>query len=127
MFFVKNSQITVLFLCMTALNYIPESPFKKRLYRRTILACFQLLTRWLGCALKFHDTKYKPQNGIAVSNHTTPFDVLVLNSDNCYAMVSNEKKLLYSIRSIIRINYMELSRPFSPERDKRQNEPHFLF
>lgn len=82
-------QIAALFLSMTTLAYIPECEFKKFLYRRTILTCFHLLSRWLGVVLHFHNTEYRPKKGIAVSNHTTPFDVLLLSTDNCYSLVSH--------------------------------------
>lgn len=73
---------------MTAMSYIPEAHYKKKIYKRTTLACFRLLTRWLGLVPKFHNLENRPKNGVAVSNHTTPFDVLILNTDTCYSLVS---------------------------------------
>lgn len=49
--------------------------------------CFHLMARWLGCVLTFHDKENRPKSGIAVSNHTTPFDVLMLNTNHCYSLV----------------------------------------
>lgn len=73
---------------MTAMSYIPDVRYKKMIYQRTTLACFRLLARWLGVVLRFHNLENRPKNGVAVANHTTPFDVLILNTDNCYSLVS---------------------------------------
>lgn len=36
---------------------------------------------------RFHDKQNRPTHGIAVANHTSPIDSMVLSTDNCYDMV----------------------------------------
>ncbi|XP_042216275.1 glycerol-3-phosphate acyltransferase 3-like isoform X2 [Homarus americanus] len=39
---------------------------------------------------RFHDTENRPTHGIAVANHTSPIDSMVLATDQCYDMVGQK-------------------------------------
>ena len=39
-------------------------------------------------SVRFHNTENRPTHGIAVANHTSPIDSMVLATDQCYDMVS---------------------------------------
>lgn len=83
--------LTVLVLGMAVVGYVPESKFKKLLYKRVNIMCFELVARWIGMVLTFHDREHRPKSGIAVCNHTTPFDVLPLNTDHCYSLTGQRQ------------------------------------
>ncbi|XP_065221461.1 glycerol-3-phosphate acyltransferase 4-like [Planococcus citri] len=85
------TSIGLLIAGMAVVGYVPESRFKKLLYKRVNIMCFHVMARWLGCFLTFHNRENRPTGGIAVSNHTTPFDVLMLNTDHCYSLTGQRQ------------------------------------
>uniref|UniRef100_A0A8C5TDN0 Phospholipid/glycerol acyltransferase domain-containing protein n=1 Tax=Malurus cyaneus samueli TaxID=2593467 RepID=A0A8C5TDN0_9PASS len=53
------------------------------------MICATLGIRCLSGLVHFHNRENKPQEGgICVANHTSPLDVLILTSDQCYSLVS---------------------------------------
>lgn len=68
---------------------IPESKFKRYLNSKAFKMTFRILARSLSVVLTFHNTKYKPnKGGVCVANHTTPVDVVMLSTENVFALVS---------------------------------------
>ncbi|KAK7074508.1 Phosphate acyltransferase, partial [Halocaridina rubra] len=45
----------------------------------------------------FHNTENRPSHGIAVANHTSPIDTMVLATDQCYDMVGQKTKGILGI------------------------------
>lgn len=63
-----------------------------------MLICYRILSRSLSAVITFHDVENKATSGgsapvrlkfvgIAVANHTSPIDVMVLSTDNVYALI----------------------------------------
>jgi len=47
----------------------------------------RMLARSFSAIITFHDRQNRSMHGICVANHTSPADVIVLGTDNCYAMI----------------------------------------
>ncbi|XP_058645734.1 glycerol-3-phosphate acyltransferase 4 isoform X3 [Onychostoma macrolepis] len=61
---------------------------KNYLSDKVHLMCYRICVRALTAIITYHDSENKPKNGgICVANHTSPIDVIILASDECYAMV----------------------------------------
>ena len=73
---------------MAFVGQLPEGDFKKRVHHYVYTSCFQLLGGSLSAVVTYHNPENKPKGGICVANHTSPIDVLILASDNAYALVS---------------------------------------
>ncbi len=73
----------------TVLGVVPNEEVRKWAYRWAARTCFRILSRSFSAVISFHDTQYRPQSdGICVANHTTPIDVVILQNDQTYALVS---------------------------------------
>ncbi|KAL7080267.1 hypothetical protein ACQ4LE_000745 [Meloidogyne hapla] len=68
-------------------GYIPNESFRSCLYQISMLMCMRMCMRAFSAIITFHGEENKPKNGISVANHTSPIDVMILSTDNCYAMV----------------------------------------
>uniref|UniRef100_V5HBK8 Putative phosphate acyltransferase n=1 Tax=Ixodes ricinus TaxID=34613 RepID=V5HBK8_IXORI len=77
-----------LICCTAILGYFPEGRFKRFLYWHISLITFRILSRAVSAIVTYHnrENRAKP-GGICVANHTSPIDVAMLASDNCYALV----------------------------------------
>ena len=75
-------------LCMAFVGQFPEGDLKKWLHYQVYTSCFQLLGGAISAVVTYHNPENKPAGGICVANHTSPIDVLILASDNAYALVS---------------------------------------
>ncbi|KAL4231047.1 transferase [Mactra antiquata] len=69
------------------IGYIPEGRYKRLFNKALSLMSHRILCRAMSAVVTFHYIEHRPQNGICVANHTSPLDVVILSSDNCYAMV----------------------------------------
>ncbi|GMT35491.1 hypothetical protein PFISCL1PPCAC_26788, partial [Pristionchus fissidentatus] len=79
----------VFMLVSTAVvGIFPDGALKKTLNHKAMLTCHRILSRSISAVVYFHDEQYKASNcGIAVANHTSPMDVMVLSTDNVYALI----------------------------------------
>lgn len=77
-----------LICCTAILGYFPEGRLKRFLYWHISLITFRILSRAVSAIVTYHnrENRAKP-GGICVANHTSPIDVAMLASDNCYALV----------------------------------------
>lgn len=69
------------------IGYFPDGKFKKQLNRVASLMAHRILCRAMSAVVTFHNVENRATTGICVANHTSPLDVIILSSDNCYAMV----------------------------------------
>lgn len=76
-------------ICGTAVvGCFPEGRLKRFCYWHVSLITFRILARAVSAIITYHnrENRAKP-GGICVANHTSPIDVAMLASDNCYALV----------------------------------------
>lgn len=77
-----------LICCTAILGYFPEGRLKRFLYWHISLITFRILSRAVSAIVTYHNRENRAQpGGICVANHTSPIDVAMLASDNCYALV----------------------------------------
>ncbi|KAJ1363066.1 hypothetical protein KIN20_022830 [Parelaphostrongylus tenuis] len=70
------------------LGLVPHGKLKEQLNSSCTLLCCRILSQSLTAVVKFHDVQNRARNGgICVSNHTSPIDVMLLSTDNVYALV----------------------------------------
>ncbi|GMR61531.1 hypothetical protein PMAYCL1PPCAC_31726 [Pristionchus mayeri] len=79
----------VFMLVSTAIvGVFPDGALKKALNHKAMLTCHRILSRSVSAVIYFHDEQYRSSShGIAVANHTSPMDVMVLSTDNVYALI----------------------------------------
>ena len=75
-------------LYVSIVAIIPSSSLKEYLRAKCSIFCFDLVAGSLSLVATFHYPENRPQNGIAVANHTSPIDSVVLATDNYYDMVN---------------------------------------
>ncbi|GMR46259.1 hypothetical protein PMAYCL1PPCAC_16454, partial [Pristionchus mayeri] len=89
LFVVGMSSLVII---TSAIGYVPNKALKKWLNRRAMLMCMQIFTRAFSSIVRFHGRENRAmRGGICVANHTSPFDVMILSCDNCYAMVGQRQ------------------------------------
>lgn len=79
-----------LVVCCIAVGLLPESEFKRRLNARVVTWCFDFVAGSISVVARFHNPENRPAHGIAVANHTSPIDCMVLATDQCYDMVGQK-------------------------------------
>lgn len=79
--------IMLFWACMILVGMFPDGPLKRWLNKKLFVFCFDFVAGSLSLVATFHNTENMPKNGIAVANHTSPIDSLVLSTHNCYDMV----------------------------------------
>uniref|UniRef100_A0A6G1S8F1 Glycerol-3-phosphate acyltransferase 3 n=1 Tax=Aceria tosichella TaxID=561515 RepID=A0A6G1S8F1_9ACAR len=76
-----------LVLTMPIIGFLPKL-VRDKPHRLVSLMAFRMLSCGINSRLKFHNREYRAQGGsICVANHTSPLDVVLLASDNCYTLV----------------------------------------
>ena len=77
-----------LFMCMSFVGLLPNSAFKRWLNEKLMVFGFDFIAGSLSLVATFHNLENAPKGGgIAVANHTSPIDALVLATHHCYDMV----------------------------------------
>ncbi|KAK8394623.1 hypothetical protein O3P69_005823 [Scylla paramamosain] len=79
-----------LVVCCIAVGLLPESEFKRRLNAKVVTWCFDFVAGSISVVARFHNPENRPTHGIAVANHTSPIDCMVLATDQCYDMVGQK-------------------------------------
>ncbi|XP_069976392.1 glycerol-3-phosphate acyltransferase 3 [Penaeus vannamei] len=82
---------TLVLLCL-AVGFLPDSAFKRRVNAWVVSWCFDFVAGSLSVVARFHNKENRPTHGIAVANHTSPIDSMVLATDKCYDMVGQRSK-----------------------------------
>lgn len=121
------------------LGLIPDGSIKQYLTKKCMLCCYRILSRSITALIYYHDQHNKAKNGgekimsnysiyitlsvlgICVANHTSPIDVLILNNDNCYALIGQRHNGLLGFvqRALSRsTNHIWFER--SESRDRKQ-------
>uniref|UniRef100_A0AC35TXF0 PlsC domain-containing protein n=1 Tax=Rhabditophanes sp. KR3021 TaxID=114890 RepID=A0AC35TXF0_9BILA len=70
---------------------IPNSSFKRTAYSKSMLFSHRILSRSVSAIIHIHNPENKTKGGgVCVANHTSPMDVMILGTDNCYAMIGQQ-------------------------------------
>ncbi|KAI1732226.1 acyltransferase domain-containing protein [Ditylenchus destructor] len=78
----------LLVLTTALIGVFPNSPIKRWLNEKCMLMCYRILSRAVSALVYFHDEQNKAKSGgICVANHTSPIDVMILGTDNIYALI----------------------------------------
>ena len=65
-----------------------DPAFKRWLNHHASIILHRILSRVFSAIITFHDKHNRAQPGsICVANHTSPIDVIILSTDNCYSMI----------------------------------------
>ncbi|KAB7495540.1 Glycerol-3-phosphate acyltransferase 4 [Armadillidium nasatum] len=82
--------LTTMVSCTFLVGRLPDGEFKKTMNAFVVCWCFDFVASALSVVGRFHDRQNRPTHGIAVANHTSPIDSMVLATDNCYDMVGQK-------------------------------------
>lgn len=82
---------TLAVLC-TAVGLLPDSNVKKKLNAKVIMWGFDFVAGSISVVARFHNKENRPTHGVAVANHCSPIDSMVLGTDQCYDMVGQRSK-----------------------------------
>ncbi|XP_033102868.1 glycerol-3-phosphate acyltransferase 4-like isoform X2 [Anneissia japonica] len=90
--------LTYLLSSTALLGCMPDSNLKKVLNKYVSLTVYRILCRCFSAMITYHDRENRAVGGgICVANHTSPIDVLVLASDNCYAFIGQSHGGLFGV------------------------------
>ncbi|KAF2894852.1 hypothetical protein ILUMI_11322 [Ignelater luminosus] len=79
--------ITYLVATTAIIGYLPDNAIKRWINSKAYIIAFRIMLRSLSAVTNFHNKQYKPTGGVCVANHTSPIDVILLSSDNCFSLV----------------------------------------
>jgi glycerol-3-phosphate O-acyltransferase 3/4 len=82
------SQTVWIVVAMLVVGLVPEGCVKRWLHRRAYLITFRILARSLSAIITVHNKQYMPSGGVCVANHTSPIDIVMLSTENCFSLVS---------------------------------------
>lgn len=81
-----------LIISNAAIGCLQDGPLKRWAYWHASLMSFRILARALSAVITYHNRENQAKGGgICVANHTSPIDVVMLASDNCYALVGQRQ------------------------------------
>ncbi|XP_017778210.1 PREDICTED: glycerol-3-phosphate acyltransferase 3 isoform X3 [Nicrophorus vespilloides] len=70
------------------LGTIPDCLVKRHLNYWCYMVAFRVMARALSGTIYIRNKHFRPKcGGVCVANHTSPVDVLILSTDNCYSLV----------------------------------------
>jgi len=72
---------------MLVVGLVPAGRVKHWLYRRAYIITFRILARSLSAIIRVHNKRYMA-GGVCVANHTSPIDIVMLSTENCFSLVS---------------------------------------
>lgn len=78
--------------CTFLVGCLPPGPVKRTINSYVVSWGFDFVAGSLSVVARFHNKENRPHQGIAVANHTSPIDGMVLATDNCYDMVGQKTK-----------------------------------
>ncbi|XP_044761163.1 glycerol-3-phosphate acyltransferase 3 isoform X1 [Coccinella septempunctata] len=70
------------------LGKLPEGAVKRWVNKRVYIIAFRIFARSFIGYINIHNKQYRPANAsVCVANHTTPMDVVILSTDNCFSLI----------------------------------------
>ncbi|CAL4061621.1 unnamed protein product, partial [Meganyctiphanes norvegica] len=98
-FFLMPMRVVVLCMSLSTMciltslvGLLPSGKWKKKINAYVVCWCFDFVAGSLSVVARFNNKENRPQYGIAVANHTSPIDSMVLATDQCYDMVGQKAK-----------------------------------
>lgn len=74
-------------VAMLVVGLVPAGRMKRWLHRRAYLITFRILARSLSALITVHNKQYMPSGGVCVANHTSPIDIVMLSTENCFSLI----------------------------------------
>jgi len=71
---------------------LPDGALKRTINSYVVCWGFDFVAGALSVVARFHNKEHRPPQGIAVANHTSPIDSMILATDNCYDMVGQKHR-----------------------------------
>ena len=81
------SQTIWIVVAMLVVGLVPAGRMKRWLYKHAYIITFRILARSLSAVITVHNQQYMG-GGVCVSNHTSPIDIVMLSTENCFSLVS---------------------------------------
>ncbi|KAK3882289.1 hypothetical protein Pcinc_013319 [Petrolisthes cinctipes] len=75
------------YISLSFIGRFPEGRFKRWLYSKLCTFNSKILASSLTLVATHHNMENTPKSGLAVANHTSPFDPLLLTTHSCYDIV----------------------------------------
>jgi glycerol-3-phosphate O-acyltransferase 3/4 len=76
------------FLSTFLIGLLEDGKFKRWLSWYASIILHRILSRVFSAIITYHDRENRAKTGsICVANHTSPIDVIILSTDNCYSMI----------------------------------------
>nr|CAI5860617.1 unnamed protein product [Callosobruchus analis] len=70
------------------IGYLPDGWLKRWVNRKMYVVSNRILVRSLSGIVRIHNKHWRPSSGsVCVANHTSPVDVIMISTDNCYSLV----------------------------------------
>ncbi|KAI3380822.1 hypothetical protein SNEBB_002345 [Seison nebaliae] len=83
--------VSWLIITTTLIGYIPHGRLKQNFFWIVSLTIHRLLARVFTAIITHHNKENRAKSdGICVANHTSPIDVIILSTENCYALVGQK-------------------------------------
>lgn len=82
------SQTVWIVMAMLLIGLVPDGHMKRWLHKHAYLITFRILARSLSAIITVHNKQYMPSGGVCVANHTSPIDIVMLSTENCFSLVS---------------------------------------
>lgn len=81
--------VGLIFLLMSSsvIGLVPNCFLKRWLNEKSMQLWMTIGANSFSAVIRTHDTQNKAKGGICVANHTSPIDVMILGTDNVYAMI----------------------------------------
>uniref|UniRef100_A0AC35U5F2 PlsC domain-containing protein n=1 Tax=Rhabditophanes sp. KR3021 TaxID=114890 RepID=A0AC35U5F2_9BILA len=83
--------MAILIMSTAFVGLIPKSALKRKTYETCMLVSHRILSRSISAIIHIHNPENRTKTGgICVANHTSPMDVMILGTDNCYALIGQK-------------------------------------
>ncbi|XP_023720227.1 glycerol-3-phosphate acyltransferase 3 isoform X3 [Cryptotermes secundus] len=74
-------------MAMLLIGLVPDGHMKRWLHKHAYLITFRILARSLSAIITVHNKQYMPSGGVCVANHTSPIDIVMLSTENCFSLI----------------------------------------
>lgn len=91
--------IVIMIVGSTLIGYIlPQGSVRRKCYYHLSVTCYRIMSRAFSAIITYHNKENRAKGGgICVANHTSPIDIIILGTDNTYAMVGQEQQGFFGI------------------------------
>ncbi|XP_057670753.1 glycerol-3-phosphate acyltransferase 3 isoform X1 [Diorhabda carinulata] len=80
--------IAILIISTFSMSILRGGSLKRWLNEKFYKMCFRILSQSVTAIITVHNKQWRPARGsVCVANHTSPIDIMILSTDNCYALI----------------------------------------